>query len=354
MIIYCKYILNILNIFNTNLLKLNNIKLNYITLIVIFILFFYSFNKYINYILPLMLLFLIKKFYFYFIKRFYFGFFKIHPILFYTTVIFYTLSFKKNFFNLKFKIINILYVSIISFILGGYWNIFHLPSGLFWSNDSIEILLVMFILVYVNYIHSNTKLVIYNHKYFYLTVVLILLIRFNFIYTKHNFFSLVKKNLKLKMYYIFLVLCNLLIPLKLKITKIMYKNQKIKFLIYMYILLLLFYNYINFFFFKKLNKFLNYLIMVVIMKEISWKNFKKLLLHVIIFLLLFVYNLFYIKYIYNITYVYNKIIFFLKYLLNNVHNKNYYKLLNNTNNVKYHYLIKNSMFLNYRNKYLLN
>ena len=322
--IYKKFIYISLGFFTVNLIKLNNIRLNYLILLLTVIFINYLLKKTINYAILLMLIFFIKKIYYFFIKRFYFGFFKIHPIIFYIIITFYFININKFLIFLKINYLTIAWMSIVSFTLGGYWNIFHLHSGLFWSNDSIEIILLILVLIYLKIIHKFFIKQIYNKYQFFIVICIIIFIRFNFIYTKHNFFNLNKKKLLIIIFIFTLFTINTLINTNKLTIKHIITNKVFSFAFFLKLIFVICLNYLNYFLIRKINKFfINYLYIIIIC-SISWINFTKLSLHLIIFALIFIYNLFYIKYVYllnNYSSI-EKILFYFQ--LNNIITKNFY------------------------------
>ena len=332
--IYKKFIYIALGFFTINLIKLNNVKLNYLILLLIIIFVNYLLNKCVNYGAILIVYFFIKKVFYFFIKRFYFGFFKIHPILFYTIIIFYFININNFLIFLKIKYLTVFWMSIISFSLGGYWNIFHLRSGLFWSNDSIEEVLISLIFSYFKIIHKFSIKLIFSKYQFFTIICVILFIRFNFIYTKHNFFNVNKKQLLIIIFIFILFVIHSLVNKSRIITKHKVINKVFSFGVFLNLMFVICLNYLNYFFIKKINKFfINYFYTFIIC-SLSWINITKLTFHLVIFTLIFIYNLFYIKYVYLIKKYKSseKILFYFQ--LNNIITKNFYnnnKLLTQAN-----------------------
>ncbi len=277
--------LNSINIF---LLNLNNIKLNIIIILGFFSIFF--FLKKIKTYSFFFKIILFKKMKHFFIKKFYFGFFKIHPILFYGSLIIYLSCVNKNFIFLKIKNNHKLYMIILSFILGGIWNMSHLKTSLFWSNDSIEILLMMLIVYMGIYTH---KLKINRRFTVVMYVILLLflyLIRINFVYTKHNFFNILKKNLMWINYIYWSLNINLIHQCSKNFKKYIYNYNKSLYpllIFFVYFILLL--NYLNYFFFKLIIKFLTYTVLTNVIIYLLYQRVKDKYLHIFFFLLLLVY-----------------------------------------------------------------
>lgn len=119
--------------------------------------------------------------------NFFVGYYKIHPPLFYLLnhlIIYYLIS-KSNL-----KTNYMLFVSILTFSLGSLWALYQNIWGYYWSNDSIEYILLMMFLFVLIYSHQvYIKFPIYSFLFYVLILFLILLLRMGFIYTKHNFFK---------------------------------------------------------------------------------------------------------------------------------------------------------------------
>jgi hypothetical protein len=339
-----------LNLFNTNLLKLNNVKLNYFILIFIIILLSFLYNKLLNYSLNIYLYFFLKKTKFYFIKKFYLGFFKIHPIIFYFTLVYYLVSLYKNKIYCKIKHNFLLYVGITSFTLGGYWNMFHLQSGRFWSNDSIEILLVFLIYIYIAVTHKIRNGVKIKCLNLFRFIVLLLFIRFNFIYTKHNFFNLNKKNLKILIYTYIVLPCSIMFINKKQKVKFFLQNKTLQFTTLLWIMFIILFNYVNFLKLKTYNKFIIYLIWLMVNLNIDWVYYKNKIMHLIMFLSVTLYFVFSTKYVYILqTGNINKQILLTKNLNNYLHNLiSHYKSFFNFK--KYLFYFNNENFIIRRNK----
>lgn len=116
-----------------------------------------------------------------------------HPLFFYMTILFLFI----NFFLLSnliiyFKVINILYISLITMFLGGLWSTGNSSWGFFWLNDPIELVLLFIIILILIFIHAQKKKNnYYNLIFIFLTIILYLFFfRLGFILTRHNFFNL--------------------------------------------------------------------------------------------------------------------------------------------------------------------
>jgi hypothetical protein len=109
----------IYNILNINLIKLNNITSNYLfMLIVLLCINMFLFKNIIIYFILLTFNNIIKKKKIFFIKSFLIGTFKIHPLMFYISIIFCIYIFIKNYVQIKINFYFILKLSILTLILG--------------------------------------------------------------------------------------------------------------------------------------------------------------------------------------------------------------------------------------------
>ncbi len=225
-----------LNIYNVLIIYLNNFWAN------LLINLFFSFI-YIYYCLFLLWISIISVFSISVLRlskkssillNFFVGYYKIHPMLFYLfnhSIIYYFLKKNNNF-----KIVNILITTLITFSLGSLWALYQNIWGYYWSNDSIEYILLLlswFLLLYIHRIYKNIPLL------FYLSIFsiffLIILLRLGFLYTKHNFFkSLTDYDRYFMLLKIFILLNNTFF-----VEKIIYKKQLSKFNLYFYIFIIL-------------------------------------------------------------------------------------------------------------------
>lgn len=115
----------------------------------------------------------------------------IHPPLFYISFILF-LSFICRIYTFSFKTLNILYLAAISLILGGFWGLGNSVWGFFWVNDSIEIILLCYVILLLVLIHNySAKINTYVFIYAYL-IASVYLLRINFTFTRHSFFDLRK------------------------------------------------------------------------------------------------------------------------------------------------------------------
>lgn len=119
------------------------------------------------------------------------GYNNIHPLLFYNVLIsFFLCLYTEVYFIKKKKFI--LNFSIITLLLGGLWGMGNSVWGFFWVNDQIEFVLLLYILLQLIQIHFffskkvKTLLVI-----FFISILnYLLILRWGFVFTRHNFINL--------------------------------------------------------------------------------------------------------------------------------------------------------------------
>ena len=281
-----------LNIINSILYNLNNLLIN-----VFFLILFYKFliqlKNYYSYVcIIIMYVYNINSIEFNIIYDFYFGYYKIHPLVLYLGLIFltYIITLKTHIF--KFKNKNILFLLIFAFILGSLWALYQNQWGFYWSNDNIEIILLLFIIINLKNIHINFNNFFYKIFLFMQSILLLLCLRYNLLYTKHNFFQkILNINTHQYMIYIFLLL---LVLIKLVKKYYIYTINFWKFILY-FIIIEIFYNFINIKNFIFLNVllvkfFLSYFSLYIL---ICLK--KKITLHLLIIIYLLIFNLFYLN-----------------------------------------------------------
>jgi cytochrome c biogenesis factor len=169
----------------------------------------------------------------FFLNFFFFGLFKIHPPLFYISLLSYSYSIAKNYLSYRIRLVWLVYLSITSLLLGGIWALYQLNWGYYWSNDPIEFALLLIVTIYVYHLHKLNQLHYYRYINFVLVVLYIYLIRSNLIYTKHNFFNLFNYlTIYVKVISYFLII-NTFNYINLKLNWIKYS----RFIIYLYIII---------------------------------------------------------------------------------------------------------------------
>lgn len=309
------------NITNSLYIYLNNLIINWFLLIIIELLILHSFTN--NLMLFIISWFLCKANlnFLFFIKLFSQGLFKIHPTLFYSSIILLPILFKNNGIYIKLKCYVYFLISIISFLLGSYWASKQINWGKYWSNDSIELSLLFFIILIQQNLHKITV----NNENKMLCIVLFILmivyIRYKLIYTKHNFFYFKTMLLFFINNLILLLIINFVSGYILKLNKFLYSYYLVfKSTVLISFCLMLINNCFNLIFFK--NFIISVIIYIIpIISIIKWNNFLNLFIHVLSIITVLMYNLFFVKF-YNIN-VFSDIISI------NVYNKlNYYYFLN--------------------------
>lgn len=118
------------------------------------------------------------------------GYNVIHPVLFYSSFIIIASIYFNNIFFFKIK--SIWYTSVVALLLGGLWGLGNSVWGFFWVNDRIELILLFYIIVLLILIHSYWSSIMYIYLYQVVCCLslLVLLARWNFMFTRHSFFNL--------------------------------------------------------------------------------------------------------------------------------------------------------------------
>jgi len=169
--------------------------MNYLTINILFISQYYI--KHFNYLLiyKIILLLFKKLLNTIVIKNFYSGYYKIHPtILYYCVIAYLTVLTQLNFF-FKFLVIYILNLLIFTLILGSLWALVDFIWGYYWTNDAIELILLLYVIILIYFIHQINKKKKFFYICSYITIFLNLnLLKFNFFFTKHNFINLINNN----------------------------------------------------------------------------------------------------------------------------------------------------------------
>lgn len=343
----------LINFFNKNLLFLNKLQLNYLIIVTMTLFSFslYNYNKLMQIIL-LFIKFYIKKKKIYFIKLFINGMFKIHPILFYFIVIHTVYNLFNKFSVYKFVIKYLLNITIITLLLGSIWALFELKWGYYWSNDSIELNLLLIVLLYTTTIHmlyKNSKFKLYQ---ILIIINLLLLIRGGYMYTKHNFFnvkSVIVHQLKLNLP---LLIVNNIILKKINTHKTNYLSEnKILQTAIFSIFCLMYLNYLNYLIIKKIiNLSIKFSIVYTLIIVWLYKLEKKLY-HVLIVIILLLMQLINLKYIINIKTMLTTQTLSKKNIVTPL-----YMIDKKINYVKFKFYVKNLNYFYYKNinKYLIN
>jgi len=289
-------------------------------LIVVFILIFIAIQRiYMCIITIFSLTFKLK--YLNFINLFIFGFFKVHIVLFYiTAIVGYFISLNYNYINLKLKLNrNILFISI-AFLLGSLWSLYLFNWGYYWTNDSIEYVLLFFILYQIIIVHIWKKKVHLISIYLWLNICILFMIRLNIIYTRHNFFqqnTLVYFNIKL-----FCILIIQSFIYNKSFNKFYLCKINISGFFFLITILLIVINFINLFFFKLFMYNCYMIIFFLFILVNRWSTLKYLYIHIFSFLIYICFNVVVTHYFFyfrfdsngNIFQFYNY--FILKHVLN--------------------------------------
>lgn len=282
----------LLNFFNLLLCNFNHLLINILLLLVVYS-FLTQLKNYLFFILIIYYIYYINTLEFSILNNFYFGYYKIHPIILYTSLI--SLIYKLVLIKKIFKVIifNIVSLSIIAFILGSLWALYQTQWGVYWSNDSIEIILLFFIIIGLSYMHINFKNNFYRIFFLTQTLFLLMCLRYNLLYTKHNFFT---KIININMYQYIVYVWVLLIFIRQFLQKY-YINTLYYWRVYFYCLMVqVFYNFINIKMFMYFNTLVFLFLFFYISLNIIYILKKKLMLHVIVIVFFIIFNLFDLNY----------------------------------------------------------
>ena len=334
------------------ILNLNNFKLNVI-LIILFITIF-SNLKIKNLLYFIGLIYINNLYYPNFINLFFFGFFKIHLFCLYLGIVLLFLSKINNYIYIKYKLYTYFIFSILAFLFGSLWSIFLYNWGYFWSNDSIEYILVFVIIAYLIKIHTKKEISFVNKLVILFNILILFMLRINLIYTRHNFFN------NITFFYNFINFLLLLLLLNFntlkKKKKLYYTILNINILIIIIFYFLIIFNFINRFAIRLIiNQFL-YLYIIFTFIVINWNIIKYLLIHIFIYIIFY-----FINFLYQYYYIFSIYLFKFNSNNNNLFHSNFYfnkniiKLYNYNNYSKYLNYFENitSNKLNF-NKYLIN
>ena len=278
-----------------------------------------------------------------FIKLFFFGFFKTHLLIFYSAVLLISFMYITTTITLKFKNATKMYMVLLAFILGGRWALYLYNWGYYWTNDSIEYIMLFFLIIITWKLHKIQFITYHSAIIIILPIYSLILLRFNFIFTKHNFFQ---QN-KLSYWFLKIILLFLLSQISLQFSSFYNKFFTINFNLILCVYILLNYlvcsNKINYITIQKTIYCLNVvLIFFFVINFIVIKQFKLLSQHWLLMyayiLLIYVSTIYYIiaKYTPQINSIYNQFYntynFYLKIKLY-VYNLNNLQILKNNNSI---------------------
>lgn len=332
--IYLNPIIDNNSLYNILLIKINNIKINFIfvNLIINCLQFVYSSFTYI--LLSIWILNITNAKYLT-ISNFYQGYVKIHPNLQYIGSIMYIYVTINKKINFKLNKYPLSYIVIISFCLGSLWALFQSIWGYYWSNDSIEYILLVVSYIILIKIHKYYIKKVSNQIIIFLVLFLLISLRLNLLHTKHNFFSKIST---IKFFIFFLQLSFL----QSFLTKTKLKNKLLNLNIIglSMIIYILYINKLNSFFIKEL---LSVLILFIATKFIFniYKICNKKLSHLIAYIFFYIYILINIKYLL----INSQLLDFLK------KNTNFFLFVRNNNLILNKQITNNSNL--FKSKYLI-
>ena len=120
------------------------------------------------------------------------GYNNVHPLFFYSTFIAFTQINLNTEYSLNVKHLTLLFLGIISLVLGGYWGLHNNVWGYFWVDDFIETTLLLMITIIVAGLHVKQSKRIAQVSFLCYTMLILKLIlaRYGLVFTRHNFFDL--------------------------------------------------------------------------------------------------------------------------------------------------------------------
>jgi len=289
------------------LLYLNKLKLNILILLIFSLLIIFSTKNQINLLFLLFITITWKWSKLYFIKLFFFGFFKSHLILLYISILIFFSSVNYTFKFLKLQKKMSLFLNICAFGLGGRWALFLYNWWYYWTNDAIEYVLLFFTTALLLFIHSLKLSTLIFNFIFLLSTYCLVLLRLNFIYTKHNFFqqsalSYHEIKMFLYMYTIQLILFKLLLNNKIYKKKL----NPLCFLFFLFFFLTI-YNKLNLFIWKNIIYFyFKLLTTFYIISSFRFNNLFLSILHWLVFVILIILYYLNLTHLINLT-IHNKL-----------------------------------------------
>jgi hypothetical protein len=307
-----------------------------LNLVILFIYLYCVYSNVLNWKINIIVIFMFISIKFklnFILNNFYLGYYKIHPpMLYYSLVLFFYIKlFSKKFF--KISVILIIIILFITFILGSLWSLSQSIWGKYWSNDSIEIILLLLFIIGSVYLHQliHTKTT-YNFFILIQTLLILVLLRLNYIYTKHNFFQ---RSIKYERYLYLIYIFIISYIYKKTLIKLLHKINNIwKFMFYYFIFQIIL-NFVNINNIKLFNTwyllvFINFYILLIISITSYY------LFHLTLILILIVFNNYYInyiKYVYYTNYKNNYVLNYFKYKKNDLLYLFIKNKLNNNNNL---------------------
>lgn len=280
------------------LLNFNKLKINFIIISLLFLilLFIPNYQQIITVICIYLLMWKYK--YYFFIKTFIFGFFKTHLVIFYIMSLISIIKQSNYLLQIKLTSSLNLLLLVISFSLGAQWALYLFNWGFYWTNDSIEVILILFIILFIHYMHKWPSSVLFTFISSFFNLFLIITLRSNLIFTKHNFFKQSGTNMLI---YLYMYLLFFLIKVFNFCKKYFcYKNVKPYYLIFIthiwYVSLIIF-NILNYWYVKQFCVLLFQLwVILFFIKFINFYNVKLYFIHLFFILFLIIFNLYAVTY----------------------------------------------------------
>lgn len=288
--IYISPLIDNNSLYNILLIKINNIKINFIFVNLFLVYLQTLYNSLIYILLNIWILNIVSTKYLT-ISNFYQGYVKIHPNLQYIGSIAYLYVTINKKLSFKFNKYYLLNVVTLAFLLGSLWALFQSVWGYYWSNDSIEYILLIVSCLSLIKMHKYYIKKINSQLIIFLVLFLLVSLRLNLLHTKHNFFS---KTATAK-FFIFFLQVSFFQILSIK-KKLKNKSLSINVIVLIIIIYILYLNKLNTFLIKELLFItLTFILTKLIFSIYSVHN--KKLLHLIFYILFYSYILINIKYL---------------------------------------------------------
>ena len=291
---YVDIFINRVGLYVNLMLQFNRLGLNLIILIVVFIMLFISAGRLWLYIVIFFSV-SFKLKYLNFINVFIFGFFKVHIIIFYiASIVGYLIIFSNHSIQLRLKLNKNSFFIGVAFLLGSLWSLYLFNWGYYWTNDSIEYILLFVITYQIIVIHLWKRSIYLIGLYILLNVCILFMVRLNMIYTRHNFFqqsTLIYSNIKL----VYLLVGQGFIYTNFFSKFFIYRFNILGISIYIIIFLIII-NFINLSHLKLFMYSCYTIIFFVLILISKWGTSKYLYIHLISFSVYFCFIIFFINY----------------------------------------------------------
>jgi hypothetical protein len=217
-----------------------------------------------------------------FINLFLYGFFKIHIVMFYIfLMIGFTLLYQNSSVYLKMRYSVVVLYLVLAFSLGSLWSLYLFNWGYYWTNDSIEYILILFILLFIITMHKTFKNTTFIFLIPFILISLLWAIRSNLVYTKHNFFqstTLIYLHIK----FVWVIIIQYII-FKYISSKFCFKSTQTHTYVFIMFFLSILTNTINYFMVKNILYNIYFILFVLCFLKIEWSKIHHLYTHIALF-----------------------------------------------------------------------